>query len=236
MTKLGILVHCRHLETVAWEELVFGIPAEDKLGDLSMLAMVILRLEPTEQVERIVIGRGPSWRDGLNEGEYTKQFLLDNFNRLREFPRLQPLLDALSEEQLAKFRALLEGIVITPEIKNTVAEIEAAAKLFAEKEVSKVIQISAATHASRCIKEQAVARSHGTIPKNQLWQTIATDMPYHGTKPEDVAVIEPLHRRDQPMTFVRPGMSEVIAPYFFLPDSDKQEFVKLVKDFMDKRK
>lgn len=236
MTKLGILVHCRHLETVAWEELVFGIPAEDKLGDLAMLVLVILRLEPTEQVERIVIGRGPSWRDGLNEGEYTKQFLLDNFNRLREFPRLRPLLDELSDEQSADLRALFENIVITAEIKNTVAEIEAAAKLFTEKEVSKVVQISAASHASRCIKEQAVARSHGTIPKNQLWQTVATDMPYHDTKPEDVAVIEPLHRRDQPMTFVRPGMSEVIAPYFFLPDPDKKEFVKHVKDFMDTRK
>jgi hypothetical protein len=234
MTKVGILVHCRHLETVAWEELVYGIPAEDKLGDLATLARVVLTLEPTEKVEAIVIGRGPSWKDGLNEGEYTKQFLINHFEELRVFPRLQPLLN--DSERVQAFEKLVKEIIVTPEIKNTVAEVETAAKLFAEKGVEKVVQICAASHASRCIKEQAVARSHGAINKNQLWQTVATDMTYHNTKPEDIAVIEPLHRRDQPMTFVRPGFSEVIAPYFFLPDADKKELIQMVADFMTSRK
>jgi hypothetical protein len=236
MTKVGILVHCRHLETVAWEELVFGIPEEDKLGDVAMLARVVLQLEPTEQVAAIVIGRGPSWKDGLDEGHYTKQFLLDNFDRLREFPRLRPLIDGLDEARAAALREAFESIIVTPEIKNTVAEIETAAALFSEKEVRKVVQICAASHASRCIKEQAVARSHGKISSDQLWQTVATDMSYHDTRPEDVTVIEPLHRRDQPMTFVRPGLSEAIVPYFFLPDDDKKEFVKIVEKFMATRK
>jgi hypothetical protein len=234
MTKVGILVHCRHLETVAWDELVYGIPAEDKLGDLATLARVVLTLEPTEKVEAIVIGRGPSWKDGLNEGEYTKQFLINHFEELRVFPRLQPLLN--DSERVQAFEKLVKEIIVTPEIKNTVAEVETAAKLFAEKGVEKVVQICAASHASRCIKEQAVARSHGAINKNQLWQTVATDMTYHNTKPEDIAVIEPLHRRDQPMTFVRPGFSEVIAPYFFLPDADKKELIQMVADFMTSRK
>ena len=236
MTKVGILVHCRHLETVAWEELVFGIPEEDKLGDFATLARVILTLEPSEQLESIVVGCGPSWRDGLNEGEYTKKFWLDNFERLREFPRLRPLLDALNKDELLAFRASFEEIIVTHEIKNTVAEIETASALFTEKDVQKVVQICAASHASRCIKEQAVARSHGKIDMNQLWQTVATDVCYHDTKPEDVAVLEPHHRRDQFMTFMRPGLSEVIAPYFFLPDDDKKEFVNTVEEFMATRK
>lgn len=236
MTKVGILVHCRHLETVAWEELVFGIPEEDKLGDFATLARVILTLEPSEQLESIIVGCGPSWRDGLNEGEYTKKFWRDNFDRLREFPRLRPLLDALNKDELLAFRASFEEIIVTREIKNTVAEIETASALFSEKNVQKVVQICAASHASRCIKEQAVARSHGKISRSQLWQTIATDVCYYDTKPEDVAVIEPLHRRDQPMTFVRPGFSEVIAPYFFLPDDDKKELVELIRVFMEAKK
>jgi hypothetical protein len=236
VTKVGILVHCRHLETVAWEDLVFGIPEQDKLGDLAMLVQVIVRLEPTEELEGIVLGCGPSHRDGLNEGEYTKKFWLDNFEKLRSFPRLNALLGEMSEEESAALRAAIENVVVTHEIKNTVAEIEAAAAIFADKNIQKVVQICAASHASRCIKEQAVARSHGTIDKNQVWHTVATDMSYHDTKPEDVAVIEPLHRRDQPMTFVRPGLSEVIAPYFFLPDEDKKELVRIVGDFMSKRK
>jgi hypothetical protein len=236
MTKVGILVHCRHLETIAWEELVFGIPEQDRLGDLSTLARVILSLEPSEELASIVIGCGPSWKDGLNEGDYTKQFLLDNFDRLHEFPRLAPLIENLNDEQLQGFRTALEAIIVTHEIKNTVDEIETAAAIFAEKSVSKVVQICAASHASRCIKEQAVARSHGAIDKNQLWQTVATEMCYDSTTPEDVCVIEPLHRRDQPMTFVRPGLSEVMVPYFFLPDDDKKEFVKIVESFMAARK
>jgi len=236
MTKVGILVHCRHLETISWEDLVFGIPEQDKLGDLSTLVRVLLSLEPSEQLASIVIGCGPSRKDGLSEGEYTKQFLLDNFDRLHEFARLQPLMANLTDEQLHGLRATFEAITVTHEIKNTVAEIETAAGIFAEKQVQKVVQICAASHASRCIKEQAVARSHSMIDKSQLWQTVTTEVCYDGTTPEDVCVIEPLHRRDQPMTFVRPGLSEVMVPYFFLPDDDKKEFVKIVESFMAARK
>lgn len=236
MTKVGILVHCRHLETDDWEGIVFGKPAGDKLGDLAVLLRVLLTLEPTEEVACIVYGRGPSVKDGLNEGEYPKKFLLDNLDRMKEFPRLKPLLENLSPAEYQKLRTLLEQIIVTDEIKNTVAEIEAASKIFTEYSVQKVVQISAASHISRCIKEQAVARSHGKIDRVQQWFTVATDMTYHNTQPEDVCIIEPLHRRDQLMTYVRPGMSEVMKPYPFLPNDDKKELITLVKNFMDDKK
>jgi hypothetical protein len=236
VTKIGILVHCRHLSTMAWEDLVSGIPERDELGDLATLTRVLLQLEPTERAECVVIGRGPSWKDGLDEGHYTKRFLLDNFDRLHEFPTLRHLFARVGREQVMALRATMENIIVTHEIKNTVHEIETAAKLFTERGIEKVVQISAASHAPRCIKEQAVARARGTIPKDQLWHTVATDMPYHGTKPEDVCVIEPLHRRDQPMTFVHPGAAEVLAGYFSLPDEDKKAFITLVDDFMTSRK
>lgn len=232
MTEVGVLVHCRNLSTLAWEDLVFGVPQKDRLGDLPTLARVLLQLEPTERLVRIVIGRGPSWRDGLDEGDYTKRFLLDNLDRLHEFPRLRPLLAGLTEERTAALRTALEDIVLTREVRNTVDEIETAAKLFAEKGIEKVVQIAPASHAPRCVKEQAVARAQGTIPEDQVWHTVATDMCYYDTEPEDVCVIEPLHRRDQAMTFVRPGASEVLSSYFLLPDEDKKAFIQLVDDFM----
>jgi hypothetical protein len=236
MTRIGILVHCRHLDTDAWEELVFGRPDQDKLGDQGTLARVVLSLESSEELACIVFGRGGSWRDGLNEGEYSKQYLLDNLHRLREFPLLAPLLEALDDGGLAALRRAMESVIVTREVPNTVEELETASAIFAEHRVDKVVQIAAASHASRCIKEQAVARSHGKIARNQLWLTVATDTVYHNTRPEDVCVIEPLHRRDQPITFVRPGLSEVIAPYFFLPDEDKKEFIDLVDDFISTRR
>lgn len=236
MTKIGILVHCRNLHTDAWEELVFGRPEHGKLGDQATLARVVLNLEQSEELACIVFGRGLSWRDGLNEGDYSKKFLLDNLDRLGEFSLLAPLLERLKAGELAAFRRHMEAIIVSEEVRNTVHEIESASAIFAEHGVGKVVQIAAASHASRCIKEQAVARSHGKIDKNQLWFTVATDTTYHNTKPEDVCVIEPLHRRDQPITFVRPGLSEVIAPYFLLPDEDKKAFIRLVDGFMATRR
>jgi hypothetical protein len=235
MTKVGILAHSRNLETFDWEQLVFGVPEEDKLGDYAALARAVLTLGPGEELACCVIGCGHSRRDGMNEGEYSKRYLLGNLERLRDFPRLAPLFDDLSDQGCAAFRAALEGIIVTPEVKNTVDEIETAAGIFTEHDVDKVIQIAAGSHASRCIKEQAVARSHGKISREQQWFTVATDMTYRDTKPEDVCVIEPLHRRDQPMTHLRPGLSEVIAPYFFLPDQDKEAFVRMVAEFMAAR-
>ena len=236
MTKVGILVHCRHLDTDAWDELVFGRPERDQLGDQATLARVVLTLERGEELACVVFGRGESWRDGLNEGEYSKKFLLDRLDRLAEFPLLAPLLDRLDERGRAEFRQRMEAVIVTTEVRNTVHEIETASAIFARHGVDKVIQIAAASHASRCIKEQAVARARGTIPKDQLWLTAATDTVYHNTRPEDVCVIEPLHRRDQPITFVRPGLAEVIEPYFRLPDEDKKAFIRLVDDFITTRR
>jgi hypothetical protein len=235
MSKVGILVHCHNLETDDWEALVFGVPEEGKLGDDVALARTILTLGGDEDLACVIIGCGPSWRDGLSEGEYSKKYLLDNLERLREFPRLAPLFERLSDTELAAFRKVMKDIIVTREIGNTVDEIEAAAEIFTEHGVDKVIQIAASSHVSRCIKEQAVARSRGIICKDQQWFTVATDMTYRDTRPEDVCVIEPLHRRDQPMTHVRPGLSEVIAPYFSLPDDDKKAFVTVVAEFMAAR-
>lgn len=235
MTNVGILIHCRNLSTIAWEDLVFGQPEQGKLGDHATLARILLTLSVGEQVTHIVIGRGPSERDGLDEGEYSKKFLLDNFNRLDEFELLRPLLARLNDTERAALRAALESTILTTRIANTSEEVAAAAKLFNEAGVDRVIQISAASHAPRCLKEQAVLRAKGVIKNAQLWQVVATDMCYYNTKPEDVCVIEPLHRLDQPLTYVRPGLSEVIAPYFSLDDEEKKVFISTVNEFMATR-
>jgi hypothetical protein len=235
MTRIGIMVHCRRLDTDAWEDLVLGQPDQNKLGDHATLARIVLNLEPSEELACIVFGRGLSWRDGLNEGDYSKKFLLDNLHRLHEFPLLAPLLERLTYAERAEFHRQMAGVIVTAEVRNTVHEIERASAVFAQHKVDKVVQIAAASHASRCIKEQAVARSRGQIDQSQLWFTVATDMTYHNTKPESVCVIEPLHRRDQPITFAPQGLSDVIAPYFSLPDEEKAAFIKLVSDFMSTR-
>jgi hypothetical protein len=232
MDRVGIFVHGRHLDTDGWEGLVFGRPELGQLGDQATLARVVLSLGPREVLACIVFGRGESWREGFNEAEYAKRYLLDNFGRLRDFPVLAPLLAHMDDVELAAFRRKLTAIIETEEVLNTADELEAAAEIFAEHGVDKVIQITAASHASRCIKEQAVIRARGKIDKRQLWFTVATDVSYDNTTPEDVCVIEPLHRPDQAITYLRPGLAEVIAPYFALSDDEKRTFIRMVDDFM----
>ena len=235
MTKIGILVHCRNLSTIAWEEMVYGIPEEGKLGDLATLVRVLLTLPDDEEVASIIIGRGPSVRDELDEGDYTKKFFTENLDKLKEFKLLEPLLNNLSENKRANLRTSIENIVLTKPIISTKEEIIEAAGIFNDADVDKVIEIAAASHAPRCLKEQTVLRAKGVINDTQLWMCVATDITYHDTKPEDVCVIEPLHRRDQPLTFVRPGLSEVIAPYFSFDDENKKDFIKVVEEFMTTR-
>ena len=234
MTKIGILVHCRNLNTIAWEDLVFGQPKQGKLGDHATLAKVLLTLGKDEEV-CIVLGGGPSQRDGVSEGDYSKKFLLDNLDRLEEFQSLQSLFANLSDEERMVFRKSMENVIVSSRIANTREEVVEAARIFNEAGVDKVIQITAASHASSCIKEQTILRAKGMIDTNQLWHVIATDMSYHDTQPEDVCVIEPPHRLDQPLTYVRPGLSEVIAPYFSFGDEDKKAFIGAVSEFMTAR-
>jgi hypothetical protein len=235
MSKIGILVHCRNLSTIAWEEMVYGLPEEEKLGDLATLVRVILTLAPDDEVTEIIVGRGPSQRDGLDEGDYTKKFFINKLDTLGEFETLQPLLNSLGDDGRLRLRALIENITVSDPIISTLDEMVKAAAIFNESGVDKVIQISAASHAPRCVKEQTVLREKGVISNSQLWFSVATDITYHNTKPGDVCVIEPLHRLDQPLTSVRPGLSEVIAPYFAFNDDDKKAFIKAVNEFMTTR-
>ncbi len=236
MAKVGILVHCRQLETENWEELVFGDPTNDKLGDQATLARVLLTLCADDDVACIVFGRGPSHKDGMNEAEYTKKYLLDNFDRLSLFPSLTPLFDKVGSEGREVLRQKMAAVMATEEVYNTTAEIAAASAIFNDHGVQKVIQICAATHAPRCLKEQLVAREKGLVDHAQLWMTVATDVGYKGTTAKDVFVVEPLHRVDQPMTHFKPTLHEAIAPYYSLPEEDKKAFNRLVADFMQARK
>lgn len=236
MSKVGIFVHCRHLATDDWERLVWGYPAADELGDFATMARIILTLTPDDELASIVIGRGPSYKDGLDEAAYAIKYLADNIQRLRDFATLAPLIDALTDDEYANFCQKMLAITPTVEIANTRTELAAAAELLNKSGAEKVFQICAATHAPRCIKEQSVARRAGVISHNQQWYTVATDVSYKDSSPSEVFVAEPLHLSDQPMSQFKPALYQAIAPYYSLNDGDKRAFNRLVDDFMQAHK
>lgn len=231
MTRTGILLHVYHLEAEGWEELVWGDPSADRLGTLARFAETLIRIPPEETVGSVIFS-GPSSRDGLTEGAYARQFLLDHVDGLLDFPTLRRSIEALTADGYHLFIQRMEGLVAGPVITNTKDEVGHAAAYFRENfAADQVYQIAAASHAPRCLKNQIAARHEGLIPKDQPWYIIPSDTCYADIGVEDVVILEPPHRGDDPMTSYRPRISEVMAPYFAADAKTKQQLIKVIGDF-----
>ncbi len=237
MVKLGVLLHARHPNAMNWETLVWGVPAKDHLGDLTKLVELLLREVPQKPVTHIVTGTTETIKEGLLDGEYTKKYLLDHFDKLYDFPRLSTLLRPLPDMAVAKLRIRLENMIVTAPLKNTADEIMHSARIFSEHGVDEVIQITSASHGPRCIQLQAVARADGSIPATQLWSVVMSDMCFGGSSPKDTLVIETPHRADDPLLHFTPTLSEALQPYFYqLSTENKKKLNKLILDFMGRHK
>ena len=225
MSKVGVLLHVYHLQSRDWERLVWGKPERDQAGTGAKLFEFLMD-EPAEHEVMTVVYSGPSERDGLSEGAYTKQFLLSKLDKLGEFPRFRRRLEHLSKQDLAVFQARVEGILLGETIENTLAEVASAAKLFEAGRMDKVVHIAAASHAPRCILIQADARQKGLIPTAQPWLTIASDISFSGRNVDDTLVLEPPHRADDPLLDFAPTLSQVLKPYSYsLSPESKKGFI-----------
>ena len=229
--KIGFLLHVYHLETTDWEEMVWGNPNQNLLGTGTKLIECLLDTHITDEVVSIVYS-GPSTKDGLTEGAYTKQFILDRLAKLHEFPRLKRRLDVLSPDAYEVFLARVHGLVTGEVIKNTAAELAEGTKFFAEVKVDRVTQIAAATHAPRCLRDQVTARFNGWIPVEQQWQVVASDINYHGVSPYDVVIAEPIHRKDNPLYEYTPSWVSVTKQYPHLSLDNKKKVLPKLNEIM----
>ncbi len=232
MSDAGILMHIRHLETVGWERLVWGVPEEDSLGGLPKVAELLLNEPACEPIVSVVFGCGPSVKDGLSEGEYTKRYLLERLSELRAFTRFK---DRLDDETLERLRRRLEQVYVTPKIERSIDEVVFAADYFAKQGITRVWQVTAASHAPRCVQIQAAARAAGLIPKAQQWALVADDRCYEGAEPFSTLVMEVPHRGDDPMFGFEPSLPKLLREYQYgLSPEDKRKLARLVEDFMQK--
>lgn len=232
--KTGILVHVYHLETKNWEDLVWGNPAQDKMGTLPTLAWLVLTSPADQPVEAIAIGCGPSTKENLSEAEFTKKYLLDRLDQLQEFPRLRALLHGLSNEQHQQFEQTMHNIISMHVIKNTAEEVALAAKVFGERGIAKVLQVCVASHAPRCIQVQGTARYEGVIPKEQQWAVVASDTCFPGAIPADTLVLEPPHRGDDPMLEFRPTMGQALRPSLYASPEQKKALITIIHEFVER--
>lgn len=233
MIKTGVLVHVYYLEA-GWEALVWGDPAKGVMGTLPKLVQLMLVENSDEPITDILMYTGPSRRDGLNEGEYGKKFLLDHFDQLQQFPQLKLQLEALTEVQRRElYEKLKKSIHTREQLINSADEVLNAAKYFQERGITKVFQIAAASHAPRCIQLQTIVRFKGQIPADQFWFTIAADTAYQNTTPADVVVAEPPHRGDDPALGIHPSITDILKQYYTLPYEARQPFLRAIETALD---
>lgn len=232
MRKTGILIHVYNVEDPAWEQIAWGDPATNALGSLPKLCELILTEATENPITTIVIYSGPSHKDGLGEGAYTKQFLLTHLENLAQFPTLQPLLNG-SPDTLPRLRSRLEKIILGKDLIRTSDEIAAAAELFQPPEIQNVIQIACASHAARCMQTQVIAREKGQIADGQIWSVIATNTDFAGLSAQkDVVVFEKPHLPQDPMLGFEPCAPAVLGQYFSLSTEVKRAFLIQSDEFM----
>ena len=196
MKGTGILVHGRHLQAEGWETLVWGEPPH-KLGSLTMMVYMALNEGP-ENITLVVFGTGASEKDGFKEAEYMKQYLLEHFGDLVQFPRIADH-PAFTEDGQARLEKVVERIVPEIQSKNTLEELKNAARLFTDAGVERIIQIACGSHLPRCIQNRLQVKEAGGIPEGPMWHAVADDMTYLGSSAGDVTILEPPHRGDDPL-------------------------------------
>lgn len=233
MVKAGVLIHVYHLEAAGWEKLVWGEPNKGLMGTLPKLVQLLLVEDSAEPIESIIMYTGPSRKDGLNEGEYGKKYLLDHFDQLHEFPQLKEFLEKKTDQERRELRNWLnEHITTREQLINSAGEVVNAAKYFKEQGITKVYQIAIASHAPRCVQLQAIVRNNHEIPPEQFWYMVVADTSYQDTTPADVVVAEPPHRGDDPAFGVHPSITDVIKDYYKLPYEDRKAFISGVEDVL----
>lgn len=183
--KIGILSHGLHLLTPNWQELVWGIPP-DKLGRAPRAALLALK----ENADLLVFGTGASEKDGVKEGAYILNFLLDNFSRLKEFKAFEGISLKSAKEFIAS--------ISVPEIlsQNTVEEVVCAGYIFVERGVREVRQVSSPFHIFRCYRD-AMAAFMADSKLRHLAADLSPVASDTGPKPKEVLIFEPPHRPDQ---------------------------------------
>ncbi len=222
MQKVGYLLHVYNLGCKDWEELVWGVPVKNKLGAGAKLLECLLH-EPNDHDVTVILYNGPSVKDGVREGEYTKQFLLTKLKNLTEFSRF----GQLPQSSLKLLQERAERIIVGKDIRNTLDEIHFAANAFQAESIDRITHIAAASHAPRCIQLQLVARERGWVPVEQQWSTVASDLAFSGTTAADVIVAEPPHRADDPLLGFAPTLPQVLAPFYKLSAAQQQKFLRL---------
>lgn len=202
--KTGILVHGPHLQAKGWERLAWGEPPY-LMGRIPKAIQMFYRLGATV----LCFGTGASEKNGIKEGEYMWNTLLERKHCLGEFEALEELmrLGGLDVTRPALGSPIIYArnqaeVVIDIVSQNTIEELLTAGDAFLKRGVTEIVLISSATHMPRCLRDaQAVYNDHRHHGKyKRLAQNILVapaDTCYEGADYMSTVIFEAPHRGDR---------------------------------------
>ena len=198
-TSCGVFIHGQSIESKDWEDVVMGNQADAKLGRLLKAAQVvdlILNSYITDGnlfIQSIMFGSGIQSTPMMKEGQYSREFLLQNFDTLRSFPQFHA--SSMNEARFYRLKNILQQLSCTDDLSiNTATEITSCMEHFQSKKVDVIFLVSSSTHASRCIREACSYLDR--LDKREydpIVCMVPADTSFSGFDASDVIIFEPPH-------------------------------------------
>lgn len=195
IVRTAVLIHGCHLQAnlkgKVWEEIVWGLDKESR-PTLAGRALKGLEVFLRYGAELLIFSTGASERDGVKEGEYTRNWALEH---------AEEVLTALDHHVIGVplFRQLLldpERCLLDLESQNTRQECERNFRLCVERGIERIIIVSSAWHIERCHAEALKVAKAMRDAGEQVPEVVAIGD--HGST-EGIVIVEPSHRGDQPL-------------------------------------
>ncbi len=198
--NIGIVCNGRHLQARSWEMSVWG-----QSGQMGQIPAAIRALQQFSKMGRIValaFGTGASERNGIPEGQVMVDFMFANLHRLAtEFPYFSKM----TGEELDRLRTRLSRVTVAETVsKNTAEEFLETMKIFRDREVDLVIDVTSKTHAPRCMLELSKIWETLDYKPREGFLVVPAETGYgavpHGD--QGVVIFEYPHRGDTPQEYV----------------------------------
>ena len=135
--RTAILIHGRHVDTECFDDIIWGNPPKGVFGNAAKGVELALK----EHAELIFWGTGSSKKNGVVESQLIFNHAVAHAHELKVF----------TDKTETEIKSMLEPIsFIDLETQNTGEEVTKAVSVCHERNIERLILVSAPTHIARC--------------------------------------------------------------------------------------
>lgn len=211
LIRTAVLIHGCHLQAKLgeqnWESIVWDYRADGRVT-LRGRATMGIKMGLDYKAELLIFSTGASERNGVKEGEFTRNFGLEHYEAVADVV-------GYSAQEV---HATLAGAELDLESQNTREECERNFRIAASRGIERIILVSSPWHIERCHAEALKVAEAMRISGEFVPAILAVAS--YGTGAEKIVILEPSHRGDQ-----KPNhFSELGARFFRVPAVERDGF------------